>query len=180
MHKTALKCTFNSLNYWMHLHYALCVHYFFSYWKTAKYLACHPSNTLFSQHANCIAFWCDSLPCVCHTDVTPLPPWMHQSQGSMRPRKCHFFMHSMQTNISCMKYVMHMHSGCIMQVISDACIIQPTPVNQSWMGPSSVGLHGQCISQRRQIREGKKIQMWIWIHFIPKRICIMRYSHLGM
>lgn len=44
---------------------------------TAEYLACHPSNnlecTLFSKHANCITFWCDSLPCVCHTDVTPLP-----------------------------------------------------------------------------------------------------------
>ncbi len=87
MHKTALKCTLHSHHYWTPLSYALSMHYitfasnnnsspFFSYcWIFG--MPSHPSNnlecTLFSKHANCIAFWCDSLPCVCHTDVTPLP-----------------------------------------------------------------------------------------------------------
>jgi len=87
MLKTALKCTFNSpiTGYIYVMHCACTILKITSNNSLihGKYLACHPNNnlecTLFSKHANCIAFWCDSLPCVCHTDVTPLPPWMHQS-----------------------------------------------------------------------------------------------------
>lgn len=83
MLKTALKSTFNSLITGCIYCIKLTSNKVFFFSPTGKYLASHPSNnlecTLFSKHANCIAFWCDSLPCVCHTDVTPLPPWMHQS-----------------------------------------------------------------------------------------------------